>query len=383
MPRERTGSVRERVSYDEKGKRHVTLYARVTYTDLSGKRKTIERKADSRSHAKELNKQIIRELDEQGTRTLDAYRMTFKQLADWFESRYLIPPKYVGDRKVAGRRTYEDARLILKSLVRFFGAATVREITHADVERFKQKRLDTPVVSKNKAGEITSTRQRAIRSVNVELSLLRRILNVAVREGWLARSPFLEGDSLVSAADENKRDRILSREEEERLLAVCVGRRAHLRPIIICALDTGMRRGEMFKLRWRDVDLFSRSIHIQAFNTKTMSERNVPISHRLEKELTGISTRNRPKPTDLVFGISGTIKRSLKTACRLASVADFHLHDCRHVYATRLIQGGMPVEQVARLLGHTSITTTYRYVNKTPDVHTRAVEILDSINRVA
>lgn len=380
MPRRREGYVRERSIIDDKGKKKILYFARVTYTDLSGKRRDVERKATSRSHAKELIRDILNELDERGTKGIESQRMTFAQFAAWFTERYLIPPKYVENRKVAGRRTYEDARRIKNVLVSYFGAARIRDITHADIEQYKGQRLDAPIVFKKKDGKITETRQRAIRSVNVELSLLRRMLNVAVREGVIPESPFRSGDSLISTADENKRDRVLSREEETKLLGVCAGRRAHLRPIIICALDTGLRRGEMFKLKWKDVDLLNRSIHIQAFNTKTMKERDVPISDRLFRELSEMFEVNAPKPDSFVFGIETTIKRSWKTACRLAGIENFHLHDCRHVFATRLVQGGMPIEEIAKLLGHQDINTTFRYINKAPNTAARALEILNRLD---
>jgi integrase len=69
------------------------------------------------------------------------------------------------------------------------------------------------------------------------------MLNVAEREGWILWSPFAAGDSLISLADEKKRERILTREEEIKLLAACdTPQRAHLKAIVICALDTGMHR---------------------------------------------------------------------------------------------------------------------------------------------
>lgn len=116
--------------------------------------------------------------------------------------------------------------------------------------------------------------------------MLRRMLNVAQREGWILRSPFAAGDSLISLADENNRERILTREEEVNLLAACdTPQRSHLKAILICALDTGMRQGEIFSLRWRDVDLENGLLNIQAFHTKTMKERHVAITTRLALEL--------------------------------------------------------------------------------------------------
>ena len=99
--------------------------------------------------------------------------------------------------------------------------------------------------------------------------MLRRLLNVAQREGWILRNPFAAGDSLISLADENKRERILTREEEIKLLSACdIPQRAHLKAILICALDTGMRQGEIFPGRWRNVDFENGLLKIQAFHTK-------------------------------------------------------------------------------------------------------------------
>lgn len=90
------------------------------------------------------------------------------------------------------------------------------------------------------------------------------------------------GDPLISTADERKRERIITRDEELRLLNACDDRwRRHLRPILICALDTGMRRGGILSLQWSDVDFEDRVLTIRAFNTKTMKERQVSMTTRL------------------------------------------------------------------------------------------------------
>jgi integrase len=96
------------------------------------------------------------------------------------------------------------------------------------------------------------------------------MLNIALREGWIVRNPFLGSDTLISPADEHRRVRVLSRDEEALLLDACDENRTTLKGIIVCALDTGMRRGEIFSLRWKDVDLKNRRINIQAMNTKTL-----------------------------------------------------------------------------------------------------------------
>jgi integrase len=122
--------------------------------------------------------------------------------------------------------------------------------------------------------------------------------------GWILRSPFAAGDSLISLADENKRERIFTHEEELKLLAACdAPQRGHLKAILICALDTGMHQGEIFSLRWRDVDLEERLLNIQAFRTKTMKERHVAITTRLVVELERLKATAPDDPDVLVFGI--------------------------------------------------------------------------------
>lgn len=82
------------------------------------------------------------------------------------------------------------------------------------------------------------------------------MFNIAVRQGWLNQNPFGRGEQLVVTRRETVRNRMLTFDEEARLLAACIdARRLHLRPIIICALDTAMRQGEIFRLTWQQIIL--------------------------------------------------------------------------------------------------------------------------------
>ncbi|HEX6187869.1 MAG TPA: site-specific integrase [Pyrinomonadaceae bacterium] len=132
-------------------------------------------------------------------------------------------------------------------------------------------------------------------------------------------------------ADERKRERIVTREEELRLLTACENRyRKHLRPIVICALDTGMRRGEIFGLKWSDVDFEERVLTIRAFNTKTMQERQVSFTTRLMIELERLWEES-PKNRDfLVFGFTDNVKKSWTSVRAKAGLPDVRFHDLRH-----------------------------------------------------
>jgi integrase len=363
MARERSGMIFER----EKD----VWYARVTYTDEAGRRKYVKRRADNKSHAKELVKQLLRELDDYGEHAVESAQMTFIELAGFYERTYLIEPQYVDGRKIAGLRSAYDFQLRLTVLREHFGKRKLRAITHGDIERFRAIRLKT---------ETRHGKQRSIATVNRELSLLRRVLNVATRNGWIIRNPFYGSTSLVTPGDEKPRERIITREEEARLLAACTGLRSHLLPIIITALDTGMRRGEIFKLRWSDIDFVTRIIIVRAFNTKTMRERQVAVTERLTRELEAVYERSIKDPDTLVFGISDNVKKSFNSARKAAGLPDVRFHDLRHTHATRLVAAHMPLSEVGRILGHTQVNTTYRYVNANIETAQRAAAILDSFN---
>jgi integrase len=309
----RTGSIVKRKPRTKGA--NATWWARVTYTDpKTGKRHDFQRRGESKAHARDLLQALLREIDATEGQGPLTERNTFAELCDYFEKHYVKTAEYVDGRKVAGVRSLGTAKGQLKVLRDYFGSCRLRSITHGDVRQFRASRL---------AQETRTKTQRTIASVNRELSMLRRMLNVAQREGWILRNPFAAGDSLISQADENKRERILTREEEVKLLAACEPpQRAHLKAILICALDTGMRQGEIFSLRWRDVDIENGLLNIQAFHTKTMKQRQVAITTRLKLELERLRADAPDNPDGLVFGIIDNVKRSFTAARSKAGLND-------------------------------------------------------------
>lgn len=362
MARERKGTTIER-----DGK----IYARVTYVGADGKRHAIWRRAENKTHARELKKQLIRELEDHGESTVQKALMTFNELADHVETKYLIPPQYVDERKVAGLRSYYNGRLHLRTLRDYFGNRKLRSITRGDLERFKADRLKTPT---------RHEKQRSIASVNRELALLTRMLKIAHSEGWIIKNPAEIGKTLISLADERKRERIVTSQEEASLLAACVKDKAHLRPILICAFDTGMRLGEILKLKWKDIDFTTNVINVCAFNTKTMKARQLAISNRLEQALWEIYQSCPDNPDALVFGIKNNVKHSFNSVRTTAKLPDVRFHDIRHTHATRLVSAHMPLAEVGRILGHTQPITTYRYVNANIETAQRAAAIINAFN---
>ena len=363
MAKERNGYVFQ----DKSGR----WYGRVTFTNEQGKRRDIKRRAENQKAAKKLLTDLLRELDEFGQKALDAANIKFSQLCDYYQEHYLKPAEYVGEIKVAGVRSLAPALAMLKALREHFGTRPIRSITYSEIRSYKAIRLKTPT----RFGG-----QRTIACVNRELSKLKRLFNLAVQEQWIQRNPFANGASLISAADENHRDRVLSLAEEARLFAAIDAepKRAHLKGIVRIALDCGLRRGEIFKLRWSDIDFERRTITVRAFNAKTARSRIVAMTTRVYEEL---SRRWLSSPFDrnaLVFGVRCTIKYSWKTVCREAGLDDFHFHDCRHTAITRMIRAGLPPVEVMRVSGHTTLSCLYRYSNLDSDTIYRAASALDA-----
>jgi integrase len=268
-------------------------------------------------------------------------------------------------------RSWRAPQAFLKTLIENFGGKRVGDITHDDIEQFKLTRLRLPT----RRGT-----QRSIASVNRELELMRAVMRFASRQGYIQRSPFETGAPLISKSDEVRRERVLTHDEESRLLAACTNRRAHLRPLLVCALDTGMRRGELFKLRWRDVDLYSREMTITAMNSKTARARIVGMTPRVYEALDVLRQYAPADVECLVFGITDTMKKSFAAACHAAGINAFRFHDCRHTAITRWIQAGVASMEVMKLSGHTQMNTFARYINPNTRSVRQASDALAAFN---
>jgi integrase len=356
---------------------NMVWYARITRTDGTGKDVQFVKRADSKSHAIRLRKELIETYSERREKGIAGDKMNFRLLAEIYREKKLFAAQYHGKdnakRKVAGLRNYRTPLYYLEILKESFGAKLVKNITHADIEAFKTKRLNT----------LTKRGERSIADVNRTLALLRTVLKFAVQNSWLARSPFELGEPLISLADEQSRERVLSIAEEARLLSACQDSRKHLRPLLATALDTAMRRGELLSLTWRDVDFVSRLITLTATSTKTQKARIVPMTSRVCDELQSLWEQSDKKLSSLVFGVKDNFKRSFATACKVAEIEDFRFHDCRHTAITRMIQAGLSPMEIMKISGHTQMNTFARYVNPNKEAVSRLADALTTFHAQA
>lgn len=356
--------------------RNGNIYARITWME-NGKRKALWRSGKNKTDARDRLREALKERETLNVSGHYNPRSRFADVMKWYLDRYAVDPVYVDDRKVSGMRSSRSVKGYARAINETFGERALGSISYSDLESYKTGRL---------GGTTRRGKGRSIASVNRELATLRRLFNIAEREGWIMRSPMRKGDSLISVADERKGVRVLSFEEEARLLAACTGRREHLRAILICAIDTGMRAGEIFALKWGD--LTKTTINVRALNTKTMQARVAPVSDRLRLEFKALWEDPKRNHDDdhSVFEIT-TVKRSFETACRKAGIPHGEPHGLsfrclRRTAGTRLIQAGLSREEVSKILGHARAETTYQhYISADDRTLERARELLDRINQ--
>jgi integrase len=368
VAKERTGSV-----YKNK---NGNWFARVTFTCSNGKRKDIKRKATDKPKAKEILKALLKQLGDEGHTSFESSKMTFNSLAEHYSKIYLIPAEYIDERKIFGLRAVERAKICLAHFRQWFGNKKLREITYGDIFNYRSNRLKTTTIHKKTV---------SVATINRELSVLRRMFNIALREGWILKNPFSCGEPLIQVSAERRREKILSLEEETRLLKACEHpQRKHLKPFLIALLDTGARKGEMMKLKWSDVNFSTRLITIQALNTKTLKSRQVAITQRLYDELFILWESSDKSFDSRVFGITDNVRKSFSSVCKIAEIKEggidgLTLHSLRHTAATRLVKGQLPIQMVGRILGHTQPQTTYRYLSANDETLYQAASIFESI----
>lgn len=153
-----------------------------------------------------------------------------------------------------------------------------------------------------------------------------------------------------------------------------------LKPLILTALNTGMRRGELFGLTWADVDLERRILTVLADNAKAGKTRHIPLNSEVLATLTdwrkqAADTNGRVFPAR-DGGRLDNIKTAWTGLLKKADISHFRFHDLRHSFASRLVMAGVDLAVVRELMGHGDIQMTLRYSHLAPEHKAAAVERL-------
>lgn len=256
-------------------------------------------------------------------------------------------------------RSYKNYVYYVNILENYFKPSTiVQKIKPKNIEQFKEYMLN-----ENKKHS----------TINRYLEILSKMFNIGISNKLLIENPVTEVKKLL---EDNYKIRFLTIDEEKRLYQNLT---SQLEPIVTTALQTGMRKGEILKLRWDCID-FDYGF-IELLETKSGKSRKIPISKKLEKTLMNIE-----KTSNFVFINPQTglpyadIKKSWSTAIKKANIKNFRFHDLRHTVATRLVEKGIDLLVVKEILGHADVKTTMRYSHPVPKRKLEAIDVLNSYN---
>ena len=242
------------------------------------------------------------------------------------------------------------------------GNVPVCALTQQRVEKFLNERMTEKKLS-------PATRNR-------HLAHLSSMFNRGKEWGLITSNP---AQGIRPLRENGARTRFLDGDEIERLLTASSD---SFRPILITAFHTGMRRGEILKLKWADVDFKNRIITIQ--ESKSGKKRMLPMDDTVCEALSLLPTRFQqgyvPSPVkegQPRFGV----QRPFGNAVTKANIDNFRFHDLRHTFASHLVMSGVDLMTVKELLGHATLTMTMRYTHLAPDHRMRAIKTLDSAYR--
>jgi integrase len=288
--------------------------------------------------------------------------------------RYTIG-QAIADYLAYGDIEAKGKRYTLNKLAEEFNELAVKNLTPEILKKWKDKKLNTSIsshpnkIKKHYLFDGDRERKYSPGTVRKMYYSLKTCLDWHSNfRKYPFQSPFL----IVKApVEDNARDRRLEGDEEERLLSACdklYSEKEVFKNVIRFALETAMRRGEIFKLKWADINFQSRTIRIKAENSKTDTERVVPITSTCLDVLNAQQgTKDTKNP--LVFWQlnPNTFNHRFKGIMRNAKVEGFSFHCFRHEATSRFFEKSQLNDvEIALIVGHSDLRTLKRYTHSRP-----------------
>ena len=349
-----------------------------------------------------------------GSITLEQARnLATSQLGDAAKGVDLVEHK-----RTATQQEKRDHLLVLKTFIeeRYEPWATASlKWGHQPVTLVRRRFswLLTKPMNKITVGEITKWQSQEVKrgkspaTVNRVLAALRGVLTKAVDHGLLGHNPIAKVKNLKET--DEKRIRYLTEPEETRLrkalrdrndekiegrlsgnrfrvqrhypkMDEISGYADHIEPLVLLAMNTGMRRGELFLLTWNNIDFGNKVLTVSAATAKSSKTRHMPLNVEAMEVL---ETLHSPNACGLVFPNpqTGLPMVTIKTAwghlMSETGINDFRFHDLRHHFASQLVMAGVDLNTVRELLGHASLEMTLRYAHLAPEHKAQAVALLN------
>lgn len=274
------------------------------------------------------------------------------------------------------QRCFKSKSYLIDQLKNTFGNLPLRRFNTMLLEQFQSERLQKGKEREVKAGyKPIPVKGNKPATVNRFMATISHMFTKAVEWDMVEEETLKRIRKVKMLPENNKRLRYLSKEECKELINRCDN---HVKPIVITALNSGMRKGEILSLKWEHIDLKHGFVLLDM--TKNGERREIPINDTLRVTLQGL-TRRLDSPHVFYDPSSGKpyqdVKRSFKTALKNAKISDFKFHDLRHTFASHLVMAGVDLTTIKELLGHKDIKMTLRYAHLAPAHKLKAVEILD------
>ncbi len=320
---------------------------------VNGKKIRMSSKTTNKKIAQKIYDKIKGQIAEGSFQiTPERTRLNFDEMVDEFLEKHSKVEK----------ASYERDMYIGKNLKKYFKSTPLDQITPYDIKCWRQWRCKHTT---NKGTLVSKA------TLNRELAFMKTMFNMAVEWNYLDENPAIK---LKLLRGEKKRMRFLNSEEVDRLLEHSAD---HLKPIVITAISTGMRRGEILDLKWKHVDLEHRFLRV--VKSKNSGSRDVPINDFLYGTLVGLE-KSRRLGNYVFCKEDGSRRKCIKEAfnkvSRDAGLGDLWFHDLRHTYASLTASGGCDIITLKNLLGHKTLAMTQRYAHFIPDKHEKAKQIM-------
>lgn len=314
--------------------------AKVRLKGFPSQSATFDRKTDAKEWAKQTEASIR---EGRYFKTAEAKKHTVADLID----------RYLREIEKKNPKRFVDVRKLLNWWRGEVGPYLLSDLTRALIIEQRDKLLSSR--AKN-AG------QRSPATVNRYMMALGHALTIAANEWeWIHENPMKKISNLP---EPRGRIRCLSDEERQRLLEACkTSANPSLHTLVVLALSTGGRYGELIKLHWDDID-WGRKV-ITLHDTKNKERRLLPLMH-YALELIEVRYKTRSIDSDLVFPAPSNIKRtwnsrtSWVSVLKKANIQDFRFHDLRHSAASYLAMNGASIAEIAEVLGHKTLQMVKR-----------------------
>lgn len=310
---------------------------------------TFARKTDAKEWAKQTEIAIK---EGKYFKTAEAKKHTFNELVE----RYL---EYV---ELRNPKRHPWVKMYLDWWAEHLGAYALSDITKTLIIEKRDKLL-------------TDEKKRTTSTVNRYMTAISHAFTIAINEWeWVSEHPMKK---IAKLPEPRGRVRFLDDNERKRLLDACQQVRGaeNLYLLVVLALSTGARHGELINLHWRDVD-FTRKV-IVLHDTKNKERRILPLAHHA-LELIQTHHEARDVASDLVFPAPRKLNHVWSTrsawdaAVKKAGLEDFRFHDLRHSAASYLAMNGASLAEIAEVLGHKTLAMVKRYAHLS-EAHTAKV----------